>query len=150
MLYNPNNVAAEASPVTTIIEKEVGDELSEMLGYNIDDSNGKARAWGHITCDGSIANNEAMWAARNLKFYPLSLVEAIKKEARLAPAKNLVVTMPNGQSKKLIELSSWEQLNLGVDEILAIPNRIAKQHDMSLDDITDIMNNYSIQNLGFD
>jgi glutamate/tyrosine decarboxylase-like PLP-dependent enzyme len=150
MLYNPNNVAAEASPVTTIIEKKVGDELSEMLGYNIDDSNGKARAWGHITCDGSIANNEAMWAARNLKFYPVSLTAAIRKEPTLAPAKKITVTMPNGQSKPLTALSSWEQLNLGVDEILAIPDKIQEECNISLDDITDIMNHYSIQNLGFD
>lgn len=61
MLYNPNNVAAEASPVTTVLEMIVGDELCKMLGYNITDNNPAIpKAWGHITCDGSIANNEAM------------------------------------------------------------------------------------------
>ncbi|MCC5907003.1 MAG: hypothetical protein JJU13_12385 [Balneolaceae bacterium] len=150
MLYNPNNVAAEASPVTTVLEMKVGDELCEMLGYNIEDDPDKTRAWGHITCDGSIANNEAMWAARNLKFYPVSLVQAIKNEPVLAPAKDFEVTMANGKTKKLIELTSWEQLNLSVDEILAIPGRITRQFAISSDEINSAMNNYNIQNIGFD
>jgi glutamate/tyrosine decarboxylase-like PLP-dependent enzyme len=149
MLYNPNNVAAEASPVTTLLEMKVGDELSEMLGYNIND-NHKPRAWGHITCDGSIANNEAMWAARNLKFYPVSIVQAIEQEEKLALAKNLDITMPNGQKKKLHDLSFWEQLNLGVDEILSIPKKIKDTCNISLEEIADLINKYSIQNLGFD
>lgn len=33
MLYNQNNVAAEASPVTTVLEIEVGNDLCSMLGY---------------------------------------------------------------------------------------------------------------------
>lgn len=62
MLYNPNNVSIEASPITTVAELEVGDQLSEMFGYNIDDSNKEApRSWGHIACDGTVANLESIW-----------------------------------------------------------------------------------------
>src|SRR5262249_28296721 len=68
MLYNPNNVAAESSPVTTLLEMIVGDDLCEMLGFSVAQG-GDIRPWGHITCDGSVANLEAMWAARNLKLY---------------------------------------------------------------------------------
>ncbi len=149
MLYNPNNVAAEASPVTTVLEMKVGNELSEMLGYNIQEGNKLPKAWGHITCDGSIANNEAMWAARNLKFYPVSMVEAIKNEPSLVNAKELLITQPNGENKKLLDLTSWEQLNLGVDEILGISENILKLcPDITSEDLTEIMNNYSIQNIG--
>ena len=35
MLYNQNNVAAEASPVTTRLEIEVGNDLCRMLGYPV-------------------------------------------------------------------------------------------------------------------
>lgn len=47
MMYNPNNVATEASPLTTEKEREVGRELCYMLGYGYDDD---VTPWGHITC----------------------------------------------------------------------------------------------------
>ncbi|MEM9923123.1 MAG: hypothetical protein AAF915_05120 [Cyanobacteria bacterium P01_D01_bin.50] len=76
MLYNPNNVAFEGSTATTLLEMWVGDDLCRMLGYTIPDEseieNGAIRAWGHITCGGTIANIEAIWSARNLKFYPIA------------------------------------------------------------------------------
>ena len=34
MLYNPNNVAVEASPVTTRLELEVAQQLARMVGYD--------------------------------------------------------------------------------------------------------------------
>ena len=61
MIFNPNNVAFEASPVTTLIEVDVGEQLSKMLGYNTIESSGALTAWGHITCDGTVANLEAIW-----------------------------------------------------------------------------------------
>ena len=75
MLYNQNNVAAEASPVTTRLEIEVGNDLCRMLGYAVP-AHGEAPAagtpvpWGHITSGGTVANIEALWAARNLLFAP--------------------------------------------------------------------------------
>ena len=73
MLYNQNNVAAEASPVTTRLEIEVGNDLCRMLGYPVPKEGkppkpGRAVPWGHITSGGTVANIEALWAARNLKF----------------------------------------------------------------------------------
>jgi len=41
MLYNQNNVAAEASPVTTLLEIEVGNDLARMLGYTVPKEPGK-------------------------------------------------------------------------------------------------------------
>ena len=46
MLYNPNNVAAEASPVTTRMELEVAAQLARMIGYDRD------AQWGHLTSGG--------------------------------------------------------------------------------------------------
>lgn len=35
MLYNPNNVSIEASPLTTLAEIRAGEQLCELFGYNI-------------------------------------------------------------------------------------------------------------------
>ena len=61
---NPNNVATEASPLTTALEIDVGKQLCDMVGYNIDITDPPV-AWGHITCDGSVANLESMWAGNS-------------------------------------------------------------------------------------
>ncbi|SFO28089.1 Pyridoxal-dependent decarboxylase conserved domain-containing protein [Chitinophaga sp. YR627] len=151
MLYNPNNVAAEASPVTTVLEMIVGDELCKMLGYNITDTDPDVpKAWGHITCDGSIANNEAMWAARNLKYYSISLAAAIKDTPELSQAGALQLKLANGTITTIGAASSWDLLNLSVDEVLSIPDRLQSEFGINLDLLTQILNNYSIQNIGFD
>ncbi len=69
VLYNPNNVAYESSVATTKMELEAGSQLAEMLGFDSE------TAWGHITADGSIANYEALWVARNLKSIPAAVAE---------------------------------------------------------------------------
>jgi len=62
MLYNPNNVAIEASPLSTVAEIEVGEQLCELFGYSLDEDNMEApTAWGHVTCDGTVANLESIW-----------------------------------------------------------------------------------------
>jgi hypothetical protein len=58
---NPNNVATEASPLTTVLEIDVGKQLCKMIGYNIDITKSPV-GWGHITCGGTVANLESMWA----------------------------------------------------------------------------------------
>lgn len=60
MLYNPNNVALEASPMTTLVELRVGQQLCKLFGYNTDVQKSPV-SWGHITCDGTIANLESIW-----------------------------------------------------------------------------------------
>ena len=44
----------------------------------------RPRAWGHITCDGSIANMEGLWMARNLKFFPPALSAAARNVGKAA------------------------------------------------------------------
>ncbi|KZS99829.1 uncharacterized protein LAESUDRAFT_60396 [Laetiporus sulphureus 93-53] len=63
MLHNSNNVAVEASPLTSYVEHCVGQQLCKMLGYRTteDTKDGSYKGWGHVTCDGSIANLESMW-----------------------------------------------------------------------------------------
>ena len=65
MLYNPNNVATEGSPVTTELEREVADDLAGLLGFD------PAKAFGHLCGGGTVANIEALWVLRNLASRPL-------------------------------------------------------------------------------
>ena len=69
ILYNPNNCAYEGSPATTALEIEVGKQFATMLGFDPE------KAWGHITTDGTIANYEGLWVARNLKSIPHAIKE---------------------------------------------------------------------------
>ena len=62
MMYNPNNVTIEVSPLTTVAEMEVGDQLCEMFGFNLDRNQKELPvAWGHITSGGNVANLESIW-----------------------------------------------------------------------------------------
>ena len=65
LMYNPNNVSSEAGPITHVIEHDVGQQLCNMLGFHTqlgdESQQGRPTAWGHITCDGSVANLESMW-----------------------------------------------------------------------------------------
>lgn len=67
MLYNPNNVAAEGSPVTSQLEVEVAEDLAVLSGYDPE------KAWGHLCSGGTVANLEALWILRNLALAPLRL-----------------------------------------------------------------------------
>lgn len=66
MLYNPNNVALEASPITTLVELKVGAQLCDLFGYNSDPAKSPAipLGWGHVTCGGTVANLESIWVGK--------------------------------------------------------------------------------------
>jgi len=152
MLYNQNNVAAEASPVTTLLEIEVGKDLSRMLGYQVPETEtvpeGTIVPWAHITCDGSVANAESMWAARNLTYLPVSLANAIKLEPSMAAAKDFTVTLVQGGTAKLIELDNWSLMNLGVDEVINMSPRLQTIPGITADTVKAMLNKYSVQNIG--
>jgi tyrosine decarboxylase len=100
LLYNPNNVAYEASTATTPMEIEAGKDMATMLGFD------PKTSWGHITTDGSIANYEGLWMARNLKSFPL----AVK---RVKPS--LVKGM-----------NDWQLLNMPVKKALDLVDKVRK------------------------
>ncbi|UVS80469.1 pyridoxal-dependent decarboxylase [Actinokineospora sp. UTMC 2448] len=150
MLYNQNNVAVEGSPVTTLLETVVGDDLCRMLGYTVPrDENASPRPWGHITCDGTVANIEALWSARSLKYYPIAVAEAIRREHDLRPAGDIEVSLPDGTRHCLLDLDPWSLLNLPVDEVLDLPRRIVAV-DPCLADELYAVNNHTIQYLGYE
>ena len=152
MLYNQNNVAAEASPVTTRLEIEVGNDLCRMLGYYVPSEGkapkpGKPLPWGHITSGGTVANIEALWAARNLKFAAVSLRQAIREVPALSEAKGLEVPLWQGGTGRLIDLDTWTLLNLGIDTVAGLPGAIM-QLGIPPDQLTRMLAAYSVQNVG--
>jgi glutamate/tyrosine decarboxylase-like PLP-dependent enzyme len=79
MLYNPNNVTPEAAPVTVQWELEVGADILRMLGYEPPPKHSPPGGvktefgWAHVTSGGTVANLEALWAARNIRYFPLAV-----------------------------------------------------------------------------
>ncbi|MFL5580941.1 MAG: pyridoxal phosphate-dependent decarboxylase family protein [Gemmatimonadaceae bacterium] len=113
MLYNPNNVSVEASPVTTRLELEVAEQLARMVGYD------PARSWGHLTSGGTVANFEALWIARNLLYLPVAVAGAAE-QLGLA----LDVTLPGGDTAALNDLGLYELLNVRGADALALHARL--------------------------
>jgi len=68
MLYNPNNVSAEAASVTVRLELEASQMIARMVGYGRD-------CWAHLTSGGTVANIEALWMARTVKYLPFVVRE---------------------------------------------------------------------------
>lgn len=155
MLYNQNNVAGEGGPVTTALEIEAAQDLCRMIGYGERKENGLAedeaeakkmpKPWGHITSGGSVANTEALWAARNLKLYPAAVSMAIKVND--LPYRGFSVTLATGESKPIAELSAWEVLNIPAEHALSIPRRLQKETGWP-DEVLQKIDEYSVQSLG--
>lgn len=101
MLYNPNNVVAEASPVTTQLELEAAAMLARMIGYD------PATSWGHLTSGGTVANFEALWIARGIRYVPVGLALAARDLGVALPAR-----LPGGGTGDLREQELWTLLNL--------------------------------------
>ncbi|RIA97930.1 pyridoxal phosphate-dependent transferase [Glomus cerebriforme] len=153
--YNQNNVAIEGSPLTTWLEIFVGKQLCELLGFDSQPENvPRIQGWGHITCDGSVANLESIWYAhksRNLKFYPLSVRLAIDEGSLSFIGSSFKVELANGQEYKLlIDCTTWELLNLKPVTILDIPDRLYKEHGITPQFLQNALKDYSIQTVGKD
>jgi glutamate/tyrosine decarboxylase-like PLP-dependent enzyme len=127
MLQNSNHVSTQASAATIVLEQLVTRDICKMIAYGTtrEDLQKKIMPWGHITCDGSVANLEAMWSARELKFLPLGIKEAILHEKDWEKAKNIAVTLPDGREELLLNLNNWQLLNITCDESLTLPEKIA-------------------------
>jgi glutamate/tyrosine decarboxylase-like PLP-dependent enzyme len=115
MLYNPNNVTPEAAPVTVDWELEVGRDVLRMLGYIPPARRPKAGAfgWAHVTSGGTIANLEALWVARTVRYFPLAA-----REAALRHSIPVAVRLPRGGSAPLSKLSELECLSIRSEEAL--------------------------------
>ncbi len=71
MLYNQNNIVAEAGTITLQLEAEAMQLVAAMLGLP------KESCWGHLCSGGTAANLESLWVARNLKLLPYQVALTI-------------------------------------------------------------------------
>ena len=157
LLYNQNNVAAEASPVTTRLEIEAGLDLCRMLGYPTpgpgqDATPGAPTSsaptpWGHITSGGTVANIEALWAARNLKFAAVALRAALREVPALHTARTLEVPLWSGETARLFELDTWTLLNLDLDVVAGLPTAVAAL-GVGPETLSQALAAYTVQNVG--
>lgn len=137
MLYNPNNVSIEASPVTTRLELEVAEQLARMVGYL------PKRAWGHLTSGGTVANFEALWVARNVSYFP---VAAHGAAARLGLS-DLEIEGPGGGMAPLRSLGLPELLNVRTDAALDLWETIWQAAPR--DEVLAALRDHSLQALGY-
>lgn len=136
MLYNPNNVALEGSPVTTRLELKVAAQLARMIGYDPE------RAWGHLTSGGTIANFEALWVARNLLYLPVGASGAADELGV-----RLEVGRPDGGSAPLDELDLWQLLNVRNDDVLHLWESLWAAAPAG--DVSRALESHSLQALGY-
>ena len=114
-LYNPNNVTAETAPVTADLEIEVGQQLARMCGFNTDPARGPA-AYGHLTSGGTVANYEALWLHRAIRFWPLAAMHALADDAHFAP----IIAQATGGATR----DTWRLVNLSLETILDLQARV--------------------------
>lgn len=137
MLYNPNNVAAESSPVTSRMELEVAAQLAEMLGYPVDEQ------WGHLTSGGTVANFEALWVARNVKYLPVAVRWAAEDAGQEIP-----VELPDGTLADIAGLDLWQLLNISPRAALDLADRFEAELDDPYQAV-DILRTHSLAGLGY-
>jgi glutamate/tyrosine decarboxylase-like PLP-dependent enzyme len=155
MLYNSNNVVGESSPATTKMEFDYIRNLCRMVGYNgfidlsneekVVNANGKTekchQSWGHLCSGGTSANIEALWVARNMKYYPVSIVLAIANpnEVENDQSINDFFTYFNNdcdiyyfdnQQAKIKDLTYLQLFNLSVSDILHLKESLYKRADI--------------------
>jgi glutamate/tyrosine decarboxylase-like PLP-dependent enzyme len=109
-LYNPNNVSEEAAPVTLRLELAVGRQLAEMIGFSTDPQ-GESCAWGHVTSGGTVANDEALWYFRAVRYWPLAAARIMRETAGF----DLDTTVD-----ELRRCSDWELFNLSLARVIAL------------------------------
>jgi glutamate/tyrosine decarboxylase-like PLP-dependent enzyme len=89
-----------------------------MFGFSTGEDS-EPCAWGHLTSGGTVANYEALWSLRSVKFYGVALHAAARSTGtRTGPVGPL--------GKPLEEYSQWELLNLSVDQTIALRREVAE------------------------
>lgn len=138
MLYNPNNVAAEASPVTSRMELEVAAQIATMIGYR------EEHQWGHLTSGGTVANFEGLWVARNVKYLPVALHWAAAELGR----EDVSIELPTGERESVTRLDLWQLLNIRPEAVLDALDRFREGLDDPLDAFM-ILSRHSLAGLGY-
>lgn len=150
MLYNPNNVTPEAAPVTVDMEIEACSQILEMLGYvappsppipgSDTDSYFKSVqtgfGWAHMTHGGTTANLEALWVARTVRYFPLSVRDVAVQEGL-----SIDIKQPNGTLRDIRDFGEGEVLLIRPNESVYLlakyVDAVRKKYDISADRMSD-------------
>lgn len=146
MLHNPNNVTIQASSSTTPLEILVGWDLCGMVGFPVSSREREYNPWAHITCDGTVANVEAAWVAREVKYLGVAvrrfLLETRYMEEnvndrviRVSVNNSLIPILVRGADGREFcltdkEVDCWQLVNMPADELLRLPGRIAASYGL--------------------
>ena len=136
MLYNPNNIAVDISPVTTRLEMEVASQLAGMIGYDT------AESWGHLTSGGTIANFEALWLAREVRYLPVAAAGAASELGLALP-----VSLADGTRAEVVGLSLWQLLNIPNRSTLDLWNALWSAGPRA--DVARALANHSLAAIGY-
>ncbi len=128
MLYNPNNVSLEASPVTVKFELEVGRQFAESFGYDPE------RSFGHLCSGGTIANYESLWFNLAGKFAPVAMALACRAEG-IEPPKGLPVNL-------------WELLNLTLERTEGFLQDFSRQAEAAGKQPHELLRRWSLAEYG--
>jgi glutamate/tyrosine decarboxylase-like PLP-dependent enzyme len=118
---------------TSVLEFDVMKLMTTMVRYPLfeDDSikeeeknPDKLESWGHLTCDGTVANIEAFWAARNSKFLAYAIQQALLQSPKLKKGQRVKVVIATGEEVLLVKLDPWTIINIPVDNVLSLPHKI--------------------------
>jgi glutamate/tyrosine decarboxylase-like PLP-dependent enzyme len=141
MLYNPNNVTPEAAPVTVEWELEVAADILGMLGYRRPPPPGAHHrelrqefGWAHITSGGTVANLEALWVARNIRYFPPAVKRAA--ETHGIPIGVKLPGDPSHSPRSVTELDERQLLLIKPNEAVYLLSRFieAVRHHLNLDE----------------
>jgi len=165
LFYNQNNVASMASGVTLQLEREVSKELCAMVGYNVYDDEAEHTtdfpgSWGHLPNGGTVANLEAMWAARCLKTNGLTFRKLLDKKSENLGLKTCYdkFTFKNlkGEDVLLKKASVWELLNIPIDVAIDLFDSLLESgkkenpgnNDADFDSLFKFVKNFTLEQMG--
>ncbi len=133
LLYNQNNVVAEAAPETVRKEGAFVAALARMIGYpallpeRLSAADLSARtpyAWGHLASGGTVANVEALWLARNVRLYPLAVRLLAATDIAHGAYAEWEVETATGGARALGTLKTFELVNLPLASVTDLHVRI--------------------------
>lgn len=139
MLYNSNNVTSESGAVTLEYEISACSRLLTMIGFTpppdpppvVTEATlehyhaqlSREYGWCHLTSGGTIANIEALWVARAVKYFPLSV-----RDAAATHMLNLLVKLPSDslnrrEGRHIADLTPEKLLGLRPNESIFLLKR---------------------------
>ena len=111
--------------------------MASLIGYD------PARQWGHLTSGGTVANFEALWVARNVKYLPVAV-----HWAALEMGEAVTVRLASGATADVRDLDLWELLNVDAAAALDAAAAFRARRDDPLHAL-EVLSHHSLAGLGY-